>query len=686
MMAPTRLWRGLARRGAGDLAARLLSVAVCGAVGSCLFAGSALAAASFRVGVAAVSINPTVTTYSGGFAASPPITPGHVVGPPLSVRALYVSNGHSAIELAVVDSQAEFAAYQEGSQYGITAARDSAAQAINAAHDGPSIGPQDIILQATHSHSAPTLEGLWGPVPVAYLQQVTQAEQHALVEAAANAQPAVLRFGTADGSSLDNVVTAQYDSFPGWADDPLLSVLWALNPKTGATIATYATVPAHPDIVCGQCLGELTADYDGLVRTQLQQQLGGTSLVGPGTLGREETPIQATGIMEDHVMATQIANLVDGALASARPITSNVLSGTQQMIDIPGTGAVLLGLVAANQLPDAQKQQIEQASGEYPVDRADTPPYQTGSVIGTWVTALRLGNIAYLSMPGEPFPEIRQTLASATKGATVVALSKGQDDLGYFYPSYISPFAEIYPSDTLINSGSAETGDVVLQAQDQDLRTLGFDTSPTLAKPVSVDAGQAVEPGLQVVGGPFVTDAGAGGRATVELLPVFSPPDLPEGTLEYGLPEGSVPAGDAPTGPVRWNFGDGVTTTSGYHNFAGSDLKPLTTTPTFTVGTHHITGSILDASGQVATTNLVITIFPRLRVSISKIRHGRTVTLRARVSGGDGRLLAIRWRFGSRAAAAGRVVRHLANGARVQLTVTDGTGSSASVRTRLPRA
>ena len=131
----------------------------------------------------------------------------------------------------------------------------------------------------------------------------------------------------------------------------------------------------------------------------------------------------------------------------------------------------------------------------------------------------------------------------------MVALSKGQDDLGYFYPSYITPFTEIYPSDTFVNSASAETGDVVLQGQDENLRALGFDTSETLAKPVSTEADQAIEPGLQAIGGPFVTDAGPGGTAKVQLLPVFSPPDLPEGTLDYGLAEGSVPA--ATSRPVR---------------------------------------------------------------------------------------------------------------------------------------
>jgi hypothetical protein len=305
-------------------------------------------------------------------------------------------------------------------------------------------------------------------------------------------------------------------------------------------------------------------------------------------------------------------------------------------------------------------------------------------VIGTWVTALRLGNVAYLSMPGEPFPEIRETLAAATKGATVVVLSKGQDDLGYFYPSYITPFTEIYPSDTFINSASAETGDDVLQGQDENLRKLGFDTSQTLAKPVSIDAGQAAEPGLQVVGGPFVTDAGANGRAQVELLPVFSPPDLPEGTLEYGLPEGSVPVDNEPTGPVQWNFGNGSTATGGYHNFAGSDRAPLTISPAFAVGTHHVVASITDASGQTATAELVVTVFARLRVRISAARGGRMVTLRAHVTGGDGRLLATQWQLGSEGTAAGLVVDHRADGELVQLTVTDGTGTKASARIRLP--
>lgn len=643
--------------------------------------------ATFVVGAATVPINPRVTTYSGGFGASPPIRPGHVVGDPLSARALYISNGHRAIELAVVDSQAEFAAYQEGPQYGITAARAAAARAIDRRGRGPRLQPSDIIVQATHSHSAPTLEGLWGPVPVPYLRRVTRAETAALVEAARKARPATLKFGTANASQLDDVEVAQYDAFPGWADDPLLTALRAVDPRTGATIATYATVPAHPDIVCGACIGTETAAYQGMVRRALQRQFGGVALVGPGTLGREETPVQATSIADARVFSRDVTTLVDTAVTSGRPLSSDRLAGAQRFVRIPGTGAALLGLIAANHLSPAGKRKVQATTGEYPIDRADTPPYLTGAVIGTWTTALRLGNVAYVSMPGEPFPEIRESLAAATTGATVVALSKGQDDLGYFYPSYVTPLTEVYPSDTLTNSGSAEVGDDVMSAQAANLRALGFDTATVLPRPVSVDPTQQAKPGLQVVGGPFTTDAGRNGRARVRLLATYSPPDLPTGTLDYGPPTGSVPAGVAPSGPVRWQFGDGTTGISGYHEFAGTDRKPVVISHAFPTGRHKVRAVVTSADGRPAATSFVVRVFPRLRVHVLwHVARGRML-LRAGVRGGDGHVLAVKWRLpGGHTVAGRRLVlprRAARRVGRIAVVVTDGTGTRAGTTVRL---
>jgi hypothetical protein len=634
---------------AGLVAASIALTGPAGAVES----GSPPHQPVFQVGAAVVGINPKVTVYAGGFGESPPIKPGSVIGPGLSVRAMYISNGTTAVELALVDAQAEFAAYQEGPQYGLTAARTDAAKEIDAAHDGPSITAGNIIIQATHSHSAPTLEGLWGPVPTAYLKAVTDAETKALVEAAGRARSAYLRFGTADGSLLDDDIVSQYDGFPGWADDPLLTVLQAVSPASGATIATYATVPAHPDIVNGERIRHLTTDYPGLVHAALQRQLGGIAIVGPATLGREETPVQATDIPEDHVFAANVLDLVDSALANARAVMSNRIAAAQRMIQIPGTGALLLALVAANNLPVKQKQQVENVLGQYPVDRADTPPYQTGLDVGTWVTALRVGDIAYVSMPGEPFPEVRLTLAAAAPGATVVGLSKGQDDLGYFYPAYVTPFTEIYPSDTFTNSASAVTGDEVVAGQERNLAAIGFVTTDKVLDPVKVDPLQALKPGLQVVGGPFVTDAGPDGTAKVRMIATYSPPDLPEATTADGLPVGSVNIKENPSGKVHWSFG----AVTGYHDFSGSDLRPYIVTHSFGVGVHHVTARILDANGNPVTTHFTVHVYPMLRVALMA---GRVV-----VRGGDGRLLATRWDRDRRG-----------------VTVTDGTGSTAVARLR----
>jgi hypothetical protein len=648
--------------------------------------GTAGSRAHFRVGASVVDVNPRVTTYAAGFGASPPIAPGNVVGSPLSVRAVYISNGRTAVELVVLDSQAEFAAYQEGGRYGSTYARDTAVREIDARRLGPSMSSGDIILQATHGHATPTLEGLWGPVPIPYLREVTQGEIKAMVQAAQAAAPAELQLGSADASALDDTKLAQYDAYPGWSGDGLLTVLRAVSPTTGATIFTYVTVPAHPDIVCGQCLRKLSDDYPGVVRANLQRQLGGIAVVGSGTLGREETPVQATGIADMKLLAEQVTNLVDQALARARWIKANTLAAVQRFVHVPATNPVLIALNEAYALPPAKRREMERATGEYPLDRQDTMPYATGNVAGTWLTALRIGNVAYLSMPGESFPEVREDIARSANAPLVVALDKGQDDLGYFYPSWVTPFAAaVYPSDGFTNSVGPLVGNVVIRDQLANLAALGFATKAPPARPAPGHAAQSIASGLQVVGGPFVGDPGPSGKLKVHLLAVYSPPDLPEGTAAYGLPTGSVAVDEQAKGRVRWNFGDGTTGSSGYHDFAGSNLAPTLFTHEFPLGTHTVRASITSATGQLVTCRLQVVVYPALHVVIDRASQpGRraAVTFRAHASGGDGHYLAYRWIFSDGSSANGQVVRHAfaaGAGPGATLTVTDGTGSRVTV-------
>jgi hypothetical protein len=600
---------------------------------------SSASAAGFRAGAATASIDPPVPVYSGGFGLSPPITKVH---DPLEIRAFYVSNGKRAVAMAVVDAQAWFASYQEGGDLGISGARALAAKQI-----GGGMNPSDIIVQSTHSHAAATLEGIWGPVPPAYLKLVRDRAVQALADAARAARPARLEWASLDAPYLDNIDVAQTDSYSGWVQDGQISVLRALDPRTGETIGSFTSVPAHGDIVNGAGLKLLSADYFGFVRHDLDERLGGVNVVGPATLGREETPVQTNGLDDSRWFATVVTSLVSRALAHARPVNDTTLSSSEQLLRVPGTNAALLALVAANHAPDDTKRQIADAGGIYPIDRADTPPYLTGNVIGTPLTALRIGPLAFLSMPGEPFPEVRKTIAPAVKGAQqVVALSKGQDDLGYFYPAFVYPFTATYDSDHHTYNVAPQAGDQVIQGQFDNLSALGFGVDRTVAKPLPNRYEQGFRPGVQALAAPPEGDAGADGTLPVTLQGIY-------GAAQFG--------GADLDGPLRWDFGDGTMGESGSEKRFLHAYRP---------GRYTATVTARDTNGNEARWSLPVVVHPRLRASIERDGGHLAGTMR----GGEGPALAWRWQTSDGRTVSGRRIRARA----ATLTVTDATGTMAS--------
>jgi hypothetical protein len=619
--------------------------------------------ADFMVGAATESIAPNVPVYAGGFGASPPITTEH---DPIEVRAFYVSNGTKAVAMATVDAQAYFAAYQEGPDYGITSARQEAAQQITAAHDGPAMGQGDIIVQATHTHAGATLEGIWGPVPTQYLKLVHDQVVKAIAEAAAGAQPAHLQMGTYDAPWIDNIDTNQTDSYPGWAQDGQISVLRAVSP-TGRSLASYVSVPAHGDIVDGADEKTLSADYFGFVRAALDQRLGGINVVGPGTLGREETPVQVGGFPVSEWFSGVIDSIVGRALADAHWITDDTVASTESMISVAGTNPALLALVAANKLPDAQKQQLFAASGEYPIDRSTDPPYLTGNVIGTYLTALRIGGNVFLSMPGEPFPEIRHAIADATTGAdTVVALSKGQDDWGYFYPAWTWGFTSLYDSDHNLYNIAPQAGDQIIADQASNVGKLGFAVDPAVGTPLPTRWEQALRPGVQAMASPTWGDAAAGGRLPVTFTAIFDEAFL------YARP--GLPGGER-DGTVHVDFGDGT-------SFESNGDKRTRFVHDYEPGTYTVRLSAKDAAGNPATWQLVVTVYPRLTAGISALQTGaNTWRFVGGVHGGDQRVLRSDWTFADGSTASGAKVVHtfpagVTPGA--TLTVADGTTTTAT--------
>jgi hypothetical protein len=619
-----------------------LAVAVtvtCGAV-----AHAASRPALFHVGAAARSIDPPVAVYSGGFSLSPPIRKVH---DPLQVRAFYVSNGRTAVAFATIDAQGYFSGYEEGPGFGTLADRVDAARATSAA-GGVHMSRTDVIVQATHTHAGPTLEGIWGPVPLRYLRLVHHQVVSAIAAAARSARPAHLQFATLNDRNIAGVNINQ-DNYQGWVNDTQVSILRAVAPSTGATIGVFASVPTHGAHVCGQCLRILSADYFGMVRARLDRLLGGVSVVGPASLGRLESPVETTGFRNMEWISGVITNDLLEALSHARWITSRKLQAHQTTLDFTATNAALVALNNAWSLPADQKQKEATATGIYPIDRAMRAPFRTGNTFGSWLTAFRIGDYAFLSMPGEPFPEIRLTLARATKAATVVALSKGQDDFGYFYPNFDAPFPQLYNSDHAVFNVSPHLGDQVVSEDETLLSELGFHTQSLAASPLNNNYAQKRLPGLQTLASPPTGDAGPSGRFTTTLQAIY-------------MPAAQV---DAPlAGRVHWNFGDGTHMSTGYLSVGqdygqtgqGPHGKPVRFTHSFRPGTYHVRASGHDTNGNPVNWTITVRVFPRLRVGCS-----------GRVHGGEGTILRRRWRSSHH----GRM-----------LTVLDAAGGTATVRCR----
>jgi hypothetical protein len=640
--------------------------------------------AVFHVGAAVTDISPPpgMKVYSGGFGQSPPLTYKNETEPnnTLTARAVYISNGAHAISLVTVDSQGIFAAVQEADQgtsgLGSVGMRIDGAKAITAAHTGPAMTQDDIIVQGTHSHSAPTSMGIWGPVPEGYLRLVHDRVVQALKNAAAGAQPAHLEYATIDAPYLDNINPNQTDSYEGWAQDGQVSILRATRPDDGATILTYANVPAHPDIVNGAGSKILTADYFGYVRYALEQELGGTSIVAGATLGREESPVQVGEVEQMRPYGRLVAELLTRALAQdAHPITDATVASHQTFIFVPVTNPLLAALNYSWRAP-AGVQSRECADAACPINRSILPPYAVGGAVGTPVTALRVGPVAYVSLNGEAFPEVRHAIASAVHDAgMIVGLSLGNDQLGYYEPAFAWAFANgetPYHSDHLQYNVSPLLGDEVIQAQVLNLRAVGFSTSPiAVPKPENNDYTQMLHPGVQLLASPFRSDAGPSGTADVALEAICG-----NDALQSSL----VDAAPAITKPVHVDFGDGQTA-----DIACNGRRTGYFTHTYAPGSYHVQLTLTDDSGDTTSwppeghpEYTEIDVYPWLTATIDTTANpDGTVTYAARTAGGQGTILSYRWTFADGTTAFGATVTRLpASG--VSLVATDGTGTMAT--------
>ena len=609
--------------------------------------------AQFSVGFAVRSVDPSGCTecrpegqFLGGFGYDDPVTVEH---DPLEVRAMAISNGTKTVELAIVDTQGWFSGYQEG-PWGSHNARENAAATL-----GLTAG--DIIISSTHSHAAPTIMGIWGTTDPAYLEYVHDQTVDALVAAGSTLRPAELLAAEAEVSDTIISGVTQYDGYQGWRVDGDTPILWARDPVTKATLGLYANVPVHADIVNGVGLDLMSADHIGVERRLLDEDLGGTSVIAMGTLGRQEATVQTDGIAAAERVGSYVANEIERALAHATPITDGTVASAEQYVLVPGTNPLLAALNYGNAAPGCPCPLP--GVDTWTIDRALTPPYLVGAAFGTWITALRIGDLVYASEPGEAFPETSTAIGRAFGGdVDVRVVGMAQDQLGYYYPPEAYPFTFINASDHQIYNASLLIGEVNVHAHAVNALALGLNPTPNHETIQWDDPQSILESGVQ-----WFPNRREGAAPTVELTAYTS--EAGYTTIDSGLTLDNldiIPS-ECPTS-VSWSFG-GSASSGGCgqivsHTFAGP-------------GEYEVTASVVDPrTGNTITWTATLIVDEPLVATVDVAGD----VLTAGVIGGQGTILAAHWTFDDATTAEGIIVTK--PGGHGTVEVVDGAGNHAT--------
>ena len=145
------------------------------------------------------------------------------------------------------------------------------------------IPPANIIITATHTHSAPDCYGFPGAdgkpgCDLEYVEEVCDRMAEAIREATARLRPARVRIAT--GEARGRIA---YNYYAPDLYDPRCSVIQCVDIE-GKALATLVNYAVHPEVL-GNSRGILSPDLCGPLYERIEKKGGGTALFINGAIG-----------------------------------------------------------------------------------------------------------------------------------------------------------------------------------------------------------------------------------------------------------------------------------------------------------------------------------------------------------------------------------------------------------------
>ncbi len=363
----------------------------------CLVLSASLldATAAFRAGVAVRVVTPDpLLPVSGGVGPSHPVTRKEGE---LTVRALVFEDGTNRVAIVSADFLGFPAVLGNKVRAGVKG-----------------IPPQNIVIGATHTHSAPDCygfpDGKGGTASDAkYLELVCSRMVEAINEAVAKLQPAQLKIAT--GEARGKIA---YNYYAEQLYDPRCSVIQALD-ESGRPFATLVNYAVHPEVL-GNDVGICSPDLIGPLYDRIAANGGGTGIFMNGAQGGMVTADNRTQGGRDArtwdecqrigtLLADEALRIVkDGALQAAPRLFCAARSVTFP-VDSP-----------------LMRELLKQIPG---------PANRDGITLTTQVNLMNIGNAQILTIPGEALPNIGYYLKRKMRGQHNLLFGLTNDAFGY---------------------------------------------------------------------------------------------------------------------------------------------------------------------------------------------------------------------------------------------------------------
>ena len=383
-------------------------------------------AGSILVGAATASADPDGQLCLGGYGFLCN-RPSQGVKDPLTTAAIsFTGDAGNSVIIIKTTAVGLFASYKpEQGKTGIYDIRRRVAAETGVPAD-------QVVVTSDHSHAAPDTIGIWGGIGRAYMEKLADSAVKAAVDAHAARRPAELSVAKVDGPSIKS--SYRLPPTDAEATDEEFRALFARTPE-GEAIATLVNYAPHAT-VCGKCGDMASGDWTAWVAQEAAARDLGVGIGFVGALGATdwEAAAPGSGGKSEEEARSRINALLDQALATETPVSGSQVEADMVFIREKLAQPVL----AANYVPSGVLRcpfadQGVCDGGDVRIDRDTRAPWLTGTVLGTYVGAIRIGDVFMSTFPGEPFPQLQDALrdGGVTGASAHFLLGAANDFLGY---------------------------------------------------------------------------------------------------------------------------------------------------------------------------------------------------------------------------------------------------------------